>query len=119
MKMILVTWLAVLMFASGASAYTVILQASDYIATHNAGGGEFYTTPCGGATNGLGVEGYDYPGDWIELKLVISQESGYLDSLRTAADDAALGDHILTVFDSGGVPLGQTSYFRTEGLGIG
>lgn len=110
--------LGVMLPAVPASAYTVVLQASDYIASFNAGGADYYTTPCGGATNGIGLEGYDAPGDWIELKLVISQESSYRDSLRTAADDLTQGDHRVTVFGPGGETVGTSSYL-TQGLGIG
>jgi hypothetical protein len=104
---------------STASAYTIILHAPDYIASHNEGGADFYITPCGGASNGLAVEGYDYAGDWIELKLVLSQASTYWDSLRSAADDGALGSHKLTIFGPGGEPVGEPSTYQTEGLGIG
>jgi hypothetical protein len=119
MKAAFLTVVAGLVVVSSASAYTVVLQASDYIASYNAGGADFYVTPCGGATNGLGVEGYDYPGDWIELKLVISAEGTYRDSLRTAADDEAEADHLMTVFAPGGVPVGTQSPYHTTGLGIG
>lgn len=119
MKAALLTLIAAVLAASTASAYSVVLQASDYIASYNAGGADFYVTPCGGATNGLGVEGYDYPGDWIELKLVISTTGAYSDSLRTAADDAGEGDHLMTVFAPGGVPVGTPSPYYTVGLGIG
>lgn len=118
MRIAALTTVAFLAAASLASGYTVTLQATDYIASFNAGGADFYETPCGGATNGLGLEGYDYPGDWIELKLVISQPSTYRDSLRSAADGEAEGEHMVTIFDPGGVPVG-TSYYRTVGLGIG
>jgi hypothetical protein len=119
MKAALLTFTAALLVATTASAYTVILQASDYIASYNAGGADFYTTPCGGATNGLGVEGYDHPGDWIELKLVIGSAGAYYDSLRTAADDMMVGNHLVTVFGPGGIPVGNPSPHETEGLGIG
>ncbi len=119
MRIPVLTLAALLAAASAASAYTVVLQASDYIASHNAGGADFYITPCGGATNGLGVEGYDYPGDWIELKLAITSGGTYRDSLRTAADDEAEGDHLITLFGPGGEPVGAPSACRTVGLGIG
>jgi len=117
-KTALIAMTAVLMAATTAPAYTLVLQASDYIASYNAGGADFYTTPCGGATNGLGVEGYDYAGDWIELKMVISTAGTYRDSLRTAADDEAVGNHQITVFNPGGEPVG-TSPYQTMGVGIG
>lgn len=118
MKAALMTLAAVMVAATAAPAYTVVLQASDYIASHNADGADFYTTPCGGATNGLGVEGYDYAGDWIELKMVINTAGTYRDSLRAAADDNMVGNHLVTVFDPGGVRIG-TSQHQTVGLGIG
>jgi hypothetical protein len=119
MKVGMMALLAAVLAASTASAYTVVLQASDYIASSNAGGADFYVTPCGGATNGLGVEGYDYAGDWIELKLVIGQEGTYRDSLRTAADDEAEGNHMVTIFGPGGEPVGSPSSLQSVGLGIG
>jgi hypothetical protein len=100
-------------------AYTLTLQAEDYIASHNAGGADFYVTSCSEASNGLAVEGYDYPGDWIELKLVISQAEGYVDSLRSAADYEAEAVHELTIFGPGGVPLAEHSTYNTYGRGIG
>lgn len=118
MKIAMLTVLAVLVVSSAASAMTVVLQTSDYIASYNAGGTDFYTTPCGGATNGLGLEGYDYAGDWIELKLVLSEPGTYRDSLRTAADDMTVGNHIVTVMGPGSETMGTSSY-QTEGLGIG
>jgi hypothetical protein len=119
MKAAVLALVAALLAATTGSASTVVIQASDYIASYNAGGADFYTTPCGGATNGLGVEGYDYPGDWIELKMVIGKAGAYRDSLRTAADDESEGDHLVTVFAAGGVPVGAPSPHHTVGLGIG
>ena len=119
MKAALLTLMAALLTATTASANTVVIQASDYIASYNAGGADFYTTPCGGATNGLGVEGYDYAGDWIERKLAIGSEGTYRDSQRTAAEDEAEGNHLVTIFNPGGVPIGTPSPHHTVGLGIG
>jgi hypothetical protein len=107
-----------LLWVTSASATTVVLQASDYTNSYNAGGTEFYTTPCGGATNGLGLEGYDYAGDYIDLELVVTQEGTYRDSLRTAADDMVIASHIVTLFGPGGETVG-TSTYQTEGWGIG
>ena len=118
MKVAMLTVLAAVLAVSTASAYTVVLQATDYIASGNAGGADFYATPCGGATNGLGLEGYDYAGDWIELKLVLGQEGTYRDSLRTAADDMTIGNHIVTISGPGGETMGTSSY-QSEGWGIG
>jgi hypothetical protein len=118
MKVAMLTVLAAVLAVSTASAYTVVLQASDYIASGNAGGADFYTTPCGGATNGIGVEGYDYAGDWIELKLVLGEECAYRDSLRTAADDMTIGNHIVTITGPGDETMGTSSY-QSEGWGIG
>ena len=118
MKVAMLVVLAALLAAPTASAYTVVLQMSDYIASGNAGGADFYSTPCGGATNGIGLEGYDYSGDWIELKLVLSQGGTFRDSLRTAADDMTIGNHIITISGPGAETMG-TSYYQTEGLGIG
>ncbi len=118
MKVAMLMVLAALTVVSSAAAYTVVLQASDYIASGNAGGADFYVTPCGGATNGIGLEGYDYAGDWIELKLVLGHDGAYRDSLRSAADDMTIGDHLVTVFGPGGDAIGTSSY-QSEGLGIG
>jgi len=107
------------LLAANAWALSVTIQADAYIDSYNAGGTELYVTSCGGASNGLAVEGYDHPGDWIELKLVITHGGDYVDSLRSAGDDLAGAEHLVTVFGPGGVPLETTSSYTTMGMGIG
>ncbi len=104
--------------ASCASAIEVFIEAEDYVASHDAGGVSIYVTACSAARGGLAVEGYDYPGDWIELRVVLPVGGAYADMFRSAGDDLVASDHKLTVRAEGGDDLAFSGY-HTVGMGVG
>ena len=81
MKNILAAAAFFLTLASHAGGAPIILEAEDYIASHDAGGGPITAVVCSGASGGLAVEGYDAPGDWIELRAVLPESGAYEDML--------------------------------------
>jgi hypothetical protein len=102
------------------SASTIVLEAEDYVAYHNAGGSAMYVTGCSGASGGYAVEGYDAVGDWIEVLWDVSESGSYTDTLRTAGATYGLwSDHTATLFGAGPAGNNLVSSFSTYGLGIG
>ena len=101
-------------------ASTYLVEAESYVASYDAGGVSMYTTPCSGASGGYAVEGYDYPGDWIEVILNVPESGTFADSLRSASSPAGLEcDHTSTIFGGGMGSQDLVSTFHTIGLGIG
>ena len=117
-KMILVFILALVVCAS-ANAAPIILEAESYIASHDEGGAAIHVTACGAASGGLAVEGFDFPGDWIEVVLVLGQNESLTDRIRSGGDIGVVTDLQSTIF--GADPMGEDliSAFPTQGVGIG
>lgn len=111
------TFIALLSFA--ASAESIWLEAENYTASHDEGGLAIYVTTCSGASQGLAVEGFDYPGDWIELKLDVVGSGAFVDSLRSGGLTLEESDLRATVFGAGTEEEDLTSDFHTIGYGIG
>jgi hypothetical protein len=104
--------------ATNAHAHDIIVEAEDFVASHNEGGAVIQWVACTAASGGKALEGLDYPGDWIELTLVIWNGS-FTDSIRSAGlpDSAST----LRSLVSGAGPAGGdlNSVFSTYGMGIG
>jgi hypothetical protein len=99
---------------------TYIVEAESYVASHNAGGLSIYVTACSGASEGYAVEGYDYPGDWIEVILNMPETGTFADSLRSASTPTGIeSDYASTIFAGGIGGQDLISAFHTVGLGIG
>jgi hypothetical protein len=107
------------LLGSVASAESVWVEAETFTAKHDAGGLTIYVTGCSGASGGQAVEGFDTPGDWIELKLDIAENGAFIDSLRSGGMSMVESDLRCTVYGAG--PLGGdlTSTYSTLGYGIG
>jgi hypothetical protein len=70
---------------SPAAARTVIqLEAEDAYSWYNAGGDPIEPVVCASARNTMGMEGLDYPGDYVEWLLVLPEGLTFRDSLRSA-----------------------------------
>ncbi len=78
-----------------------------------------YVTACSGASGGYAVEGFDFPGDWVELILETYENESRVDRLRSGGDLGVASQLRSTIF--GGGPLGEdlVSDFATMGAGIG
>lgn len=63
---------------------TLRLEAEDFIASHNIGGGDVYIRSCSAASGGYAVDGLDREGEWIQLALELSEGLCFVDSLRSA-----------------------------------
>jgi hypothetical protein len=112
-----ICFIALLSFS--ASAESIWVEAETYTASHDAGGLAIYVTGCTGASGGLAVEGFDYPGDWIELKLTVAENGAFVDSLRSGGVLAVESDLRCTVASAG--PGGEdiVSVYNTLGYGVG
>ncbi len=104
--------------APAANAVPIILEAEDYVGSFNVGGEPIYVTSCSGASGGYAVEGYDYPGDFIELRAEIGQAGEYDDILRSGGDLYVFSGHLATYRIQGGSTFGFAT-FSTYGMGIG
>ena len=109
--------IALLSFA--ASAESIWVEAETYTASHDAGGLAIYVTGCSGASGGLAVEGFDYPGDWIEMKLDILDNGAFMDSLRSGGLAMEESDIRTTVFGAGPAGEDLVSDYHTLGYGVG
>jgi hypothetical protein len=116
-KLLLIVGLAVLVPASAAQA--IIVEAESYVASYNIGGNPIYIVSCSYASGGLAVDGFDTPGEWIEVAVSIPEIYGYADSLRSAGDTGIQSDLRATIF--GADPYGGDviSNYHTVGQGIG
>jgi hypothetical protein len=104
--------------AAAANATPIILEAEDYVGSFNLGGDYIYITSCSGASGGYAVEGYDYPGDYIELEVDITQAGQYEDILRSGGELFEYSEHFATFRIKGGSTFSFADY-STMGLGIG
>lgn len=100
-------------------AHQITVEAETYTASFNTGGEAIYITECPAASGGYAVEGFDSPGEWIEVSLTISVLGAYTDTLRSASELDYEGDTRITI--AGGAPDGGDleSYYHTMGVGIG
>ncbi len=119
MARLLLAVLFVALFSLSASAESIWLEAEDFIASHDEGGLSIYVTGCSGASQGLAVEGFDYPGDWIELKFDVLENGAFVDSLRSGGLTLEESDVRCTIFGSGTIGDDIVSQFHTIGYGIG
>jgi hypothetical protein len=104
--------------AAAAWADPLILEAEDFVASFNAGGAPIYVTYCSGASGGYAVEGYDYPGDFIELRADICQAGDYEDILRSGGELYEWSEHFVRYRVEGGSTIAFAT-FATYGMGIG
>jgi hypothetical protein len=111
----------VALFFASANAQSIRVEAESYIyvAYHDEGGVALNVVSCSGASGGQAVEGFDFPGDWIEVILEVPENGSFCDSLRSGGLTAHECDLQSTVFGAG--PLGEdlVSAFHTIGEGIG
>jgi hypothetical protein len=104
--------------AGTAHTQPIILEAEDFTASHDEGGAVIQWVTCTAASGGKAVEGLDYPGDWIELTLVIWNGS-FCDSIRSAGLTDSASTLTSLVFGAGPAGGDLTSVYSTYGLGIG
>jgi hypothetical protein len=109
----------VVALGGSAGANPILIECENYIASHNEGGTSISVTACSGASQGKAVEGFDTPGDWIEVIWDLDTNGAFTDRLRSAGDDGVESEIRATM--SGADPLGGdiASAFQTYGYGIG
>ena len=119
MARLLSVFIFVALLTVTASAESIWVEAETYTASHDAGGLGIYITGCTAASQGMAVEGFDFPGDWIELKLNVAETGSFVDSLRSGSMSMEENDLRCTVFRAG--PAGEdiVSDYHTLGYGIG
>ena len=115
---ILASLLVLLSMATPTSA-RVLVEAENFVNSYNAGGDEIIVVTCSAASGGFAVEGFDAPGDWIEIGVTVPETYLYVDSLRSAGDLDVQSGIGLTVFGASPGGSDVTSGYRTVGLGIG
>jgi hypothetical protein len=105
-----------LCFATGARGITI--EAEGFVASHNEGGNSIVEATCSAASGGKAVEGFDYPGDWIEVVLVVGESGSFTDTLRSAGLIDSLSSERSTIYGCG--PSGEdlVSSFAAVGMGI-
>lgn len=117
-KKITSIWCIMLLVAV-ACAQAIIVEAESYVASNNTGGTVIYVTSCSGASGGMAVEGFDTPGEWIEVVVNVPAAGSYADSIRSAGLLNYESDLESTTFGSGPGGTDLTSAYHTLGLGIG
>ena len=116
-RMLLIVGLVSLV-TGAAYAQGIIVEAETFTASHNEGGNSILWVDCSAASGGRAVEGFDYPGDWIEVTLAIENGS-FTDKIRSAGLFDSTSSIRSTVFGAGPGGADLTSVFTTYGLGIG
>lgn len=119
MARLLIALLLVTLLCASVNAQAIIVEAEDYVASYDAGGTAIYVTACSGASGGYAIEGFDHPGDWIEIVLNIGENESRYDWLRSAGDDGKTSDLRSTIYGAGPAGEDHVSDFSTQGLGIG
>ena len=119
MARLLLAFTLLTLLCVSANAQSIRLEAEHYVASHDQGGVAIYVTTCSGASGGRAVEGFDFPGDWIEVVLTVGQNYSFSDKLRSGGNSGEESELQSTIF--GASPLGedQFSTFHTVGMGIG
>ena len=116
-KLLLIAGL-VCSLCGGALAQGLMVEAETYGASHDEGGIPIQVVTCSAASGGRAVEGFDYPGDWLEVTLTIGTGS-FTDNIRSAGMFDSTSSQRSTIL--GADPAGKdlVSHFSTYGLGIG
>jgi hypothetical protein len=119
LQKLLAMMLAVILLPALIYAHDITVEAESYTNSFNAGGTAIYSTACSGASGGYAVEGFDAPGDWIEVTLTTPELAAYGDTLRSAGLYGYESDMRITIMNGaqGGGDL--ESYYHPVGLGIG
>jgi hypothetical protein len=119
MVRLLVALFLILLLSLSASAQTILIEAESYVAANDVGGVVIYKTSCSGASGGIAVEGFDYPGDWIEVILDVGENGSFEDFLRSGGYASTESDVQATIFGGGIMGEDLVSPFHTIGMGIG
>lgn len=111
--------LALILLPACIYAHEITIEAESYTNSFNTGGTAIYVTACSGASGGYAVEGFDAPGEWIEITLTTPELAAYGDTLRSAGLYGYDSDMRITIMN--GAPGGGDveSYYHPVGLGIG
>ena len=115
----LLVMLALILLPASSYAHEIALEAEDYTGSFNTGGESIYVTACAGASGGYAVEGFDSPGDWIEVTLTTPQLGAYADTLRSAGLYGYESDMRITIMNGAEGGGDIESYYSPLGLGIG
>ena len=107
------------LLASVVCAQAIIVEAESYVASNDIGGIVIYVTACSGASGGRAVEGFDTPGEWIEVVVNVPVAGSYADSIRSAGLLNYESDLGSTIFSGGPGGTDLNSAYHTLGMGIG
>lgn len=101
-----------------AGAHSAIIEAESFVSWHDEGGNAIARVTCGAASGGEAVEGFDHPGDWIEVVFELGVTGSLTDTLRSAGLLDSVSTLRSTVYGCG--PSGEdlVSSYTTTGLGI-
>jgi hypothetical protein len=115
----LVVLLVLILLSASIYAHEITLEAEDYTSSFNTGGESIYVTACSGASGGYAVEGFDSPGEWIEITLTTPELGAYADTLRSAGLYGYESDMRITIMNGAEGGGDIQSYYDPIGLGIG
>ena len=119
MLKLLAVVLAVILLPACSYAHDITIEAETYTNSFDAGGNTIDLVSCTAASGGWAVEGFDWPGDWIELSLTTPELGAYADTLRSAGLYGYESDLRLTIFNGSQGGENLISYYHPVGLGIG
>ena len=111
--------LGLVLLLASSQAHALLIEAETFVASYNAGGDPIVVVSCSAASGGYAVEGFDSPGDWIELVLNVPATYGYADSLRSAGNFGYESDLRTTIFGADPDGGDVVSAYHTVGAGIG
>ena len=110
---------AVILLSASSYAHDITVEAEDYTNSFNTGGESIIVTECSGASGGFAVEGFDSPGEWIEVTITTPELGAYGDTLRSAGLYGYDSDMRITIMGGAQGGGNLTSYYHPVGLGIG
>jgi hypothetical protein len=110
-----------LLLGSGPALAAIQLEAENATGFLNVGGSPITSVICGAARGGMGLDGIDWAGDYIEWEIFLPEEYSFRDSLRTAGAVGLVRTFVVQFYMSGigGPPILSDTLVTPAGLGIG
>jgi hypothetical protein len=83
LRLFILCLILLLVAGSGAAASTIRLEAENLVASYSITT-PITMVPCGFASNGYAIEGFDEQGEWIELRFELDSAADCLYGVRSA-----------------------------------
>ena len=118
----IVLCLVLLVATSGwATAETIRLEAENLVNSYDhIGSVPITSVPCGGASGGRAIEGFDIEGEWIELRLVLDRPVDCLYGIQSAGNLGEVRQYSVAFLPASGQSASpQGTLMTPPGSGIG